>query len=64
MVPLADVLAAIRGEAELPDRAVAITVDDAYRSVYEVGYPLLRGAACRSRSSSPPIRSMSVSPTS
>jgi biofilm PGA synthesis lipoprotein PgaB len=42
VVPLADVLAALRDGVELPDRAVAITVDDAYRSVYEVGYPLLR----------------------
>ena len=42
VVPLADVLAAIRGEAELPDRAVAITIDDAYRSVYTVGYPRFR----------------------
>jgi peptidoglycan/xylan/chitin deacetylase (PgdA/CDA1 family) len=42
VVPLAAVLAAIRGEGVLPDRAVAITVDDAYRSVYDVGFPLLR----------------------
>jgi biofilm PGA synthesis lipoprotein PgaB len=42
VVPLADVVAAIRGEAELPDRAVAITVDDAYLSVFRVAYPLLR----------------------
>ena len=42
VVPLADVLAAIRGEGELPDRALAITVDDAYRSVYSVGYPIFK----------------------
>ena len=42
VVPLADVLAAIRGDGELPDRAVAITIDDAYRSVYTVGYPRFR----------------------
>jgi peptidoglycan/xylan/chitin deacetylase (PgdA/CDA1 family) len=42
VVPLADVLAAVRGDGGLPDRAVAITVDDAYRSVYSVGFPLLR----------------------
>ena len=42
VVPLADVLAAIRGEADLPDLAVAITIDDAYRSVYTVGYPMFR----------------------
>ncbi|MEE4272056.1 MAG: polysaccharide deacetylase family protein, partial [Thermoanaerobaculales bacterium] len=42
VVPLADVLAAVGGDGGLPDRAVAITVDDAYRSVYSVGFPLLR----------------------
>ncbi|MEX1310953.1 MAG: polysaccharide deacetylase family protein [Candidatus Sulfomarinibacteraceae bacterium] len=42
VVPLSDVLAAIRGDGELPDRAVALTVDDAYRSVYTVGYPRFR----------------------
>jgi peptidoglycan/xylan/chitin deacetylase (PgdA/CDA1 family) len=42
VVPLTDVLAAIRGDGELPDRAVAITIDDAYRSVYTVGYPRFR----------------------
>ncbi len=42
VVPLGDVVAAIRGEAELPDRAVAITVDDAYLSVYEVAFPRLK----------------------
>jgi len=42
VVPLADVVAAIRGDGNLPDRAVAITVDDAYRSVHAVGYPRFR----------------------
>ena len=42
VVPLADVVAAIRGGGELPDRALAITVDDAYRSVYSVGYPIFK----------------------
>ena len=42
VVPLGDVVAAIRGETELPDGAVAITVDDAYLSVYEVAYPRLK----------------------
>jgi len=42
VVPLADVLAALRGDVELPDRTVVITVDDAYRSVYTVGYPRMR----------------------
>jgi peptidoglycan/xylan/chitin deacetylase (PgdA/CDA1 family) len=42
VVPLTDVVAAISGDGELPDRAVAITIDDAYRSVYTVGYPRFR----------------------
>jgi len=42
VVPLADVHAAIRDGVPLPERAVAITIDDAYRSVYEVAYPLFR----------------------
>lgn len=42
VVPLADVVAAIQGKAELPERAVAITVDDAYRSVYTAAFPRLR----------------------
>ena len=42
VVPLADVVAAIRGGGELPGRALAITVDDAYRSVYSVGYPIFK----------------------
>ena len=42
VVPLADVVAAVRDGGELPDRAVAITVDDAYRSVYEEAFPRLR----------------------
>jgi peptidoglycan/xylan/chitin deacetylase (PgdA/CDA1 family) len=42
VVPLADVIAAISGEGGLPDRAIAITVDDAYRSVFEIGYPIFR----------------------
>jgi biofilm PGA synthesis lipoprotein PgaB len=42
VVPLTDVVAAISGSAVLPERAVAITVDDAYRSVYEEAFPRLR----------------------
>jgi len=42
VVPLADVLAAIKDSASLPDRAVAITIDDAYRSVYDVAFPLFK----------------------
>jgi peptidoglycan/xylan/chitin deacetylase (PgdA/CDA1 family) len=42
VVPLADVHAAINDESSLPDRAVSITIDDAYRSVYDVAFPLFR----------------------
>ena len=42
VVPLADVVAATSGDGNLPDRAVAITIDDAYRSVYTGGYPRFR----------------------
>ena len=41
VVALDDVLAFMRGERALPKRAVAITIDDGYRSTYEVAYPLL-----------------------
>jgi peptidoglycan/xylan/chitin deacetylase (PgdA/CDA1 family) len=42
VVPLAEVVASVRGRAELPERAVAITIDDGYRSVYEQAWPRLR----------------------
>jgi len=42
VVPMADVLAAVSDGAALPPRAVAITIDDAYRSVHDVAYPLLK----------------------
>jgi peptidoglycan/xylan/chitin deacetylase (PgdA/CDA1 family) len=42
VVPLTDVIATLNEGQPLPPRAVAITIDDAYRSVYEVGYPRLR----------------------
>jgi peptidoglycan/xylan/chitin deacetylase (PgdA/CDA1 family) len=41
VVPLTDVLDALAGGRSLPCRAVAITIDDAYRSVYDVAFPLL-----------------------
>jgi peptidoglycan/xylan/chitin deacetylase (PgdA/CDA1 family) len=42
VVSLADVLAAVNEGTRLPERAVAITIDDAYRSVYDVAYPLFK----------------------
>lgn len=44
VMPLADLVAAVRAGRPVPDRAVAITVDDAYRSLYEVAWPKLRDA--------------------
>ena len=43
VVPLARLVAFLRGEQALPERAVVITVDDAYRSVATVGHPILAG---------------------
>lgn len=40
--PLEDAVKAIRNNEPLPERAVAITIDDAYRSVYEEIYPRLK----------------------
>lgn len=42
VVPLADVHAAINDNTPLPERAVAITIDDAYRSVYDVAFPMFK----------------------
>jgi peptidoglycan/xylan/chitin deacetylase (PgdA/CDA1 family) len=42
VVSLEDVAAALRGEAELPANAAALTFDDAYRSVLELVDPVLR----------------------
>ena len=40
--PLARIVRALQAGAHMPDRVVAITVDDAYRSVYEEAFPRLR----------------------
>ena len=44
VLPLEEIVAAIRNGTELPDRAVAITIDDAYLSVYAEAWPRLRAA--------------------
>jgi biofilm PGA synthesis lipoprotein PgaB len=42
VMPLAEVVAGLRDSAtELPDRAVALTFDDGYRSVFTTAFPLL-----------------------
>ncbi|MEC9346220.1 MAG: polysaccharide deacetylase family protein [Pseudomonadota bacterium] len=40
--PLSRVVAALRDGSDIPDRTVAITVDDAYRSVATQGWPRLK----------------------
>lgn len=44
VLPLPEIAAALRTGKPLPDRAVAITIDDAYRSVYTEAWPRLRKA--------------------
>jgi peptidoglycan/xylan/chitin deacetylase (PgdA/CDA1 family) len=44
VMDLEKVIAAFESGEELPDRALAITIDDAYLSVYEKAWPLLREA--------------------
>lgn len=42
VVPLPEIVAALRDGRKLPDRTVAITVDDAYSSVFERAWPILQ----------------------
>lgn len=44
VMPLADIVARLNAGEALPERAVAITVDDAYRSVYAVAWPRFKAA--------------------
>ncbi|WP_316975911.1 polysaccharide deacetylase family protein [Shumkonia mesophila] len=44
VLPVPEIVAAIREGKPLPDRAVGITIDDAYRSVFENGWPRLKAA--------------------
>jgi peptidoglycan/xylan/chitin deacetylase (PgdA/CDA1 family) len=44
VMPLEDIVSAFRRKEALPDRAVALTIDDAYRSVYQEAWPRLRKA--------------------
>lgn len=42
ILPLEEIVKALKEKKELPDKTVAITIDDAYLSVYEAAFPLLR----------------------
>jgi len=42
IVPLHEVVRAWATGAPLPDRAAVVTIDDGYRSIYTVAYPVLR----------------------
>jgi peptidoglycan/xylan/chitin deacetylase (PgdA/CDA1 family) len=42
VLPLSRLLAALRHKTSLPPGAVVITIDDAYRSIYDTAYPRLR----------------------
>ena len=44
VMPLPEIVAALASGKPLPDRAVAITIDDAFRSVYDEAWPRLRKA--------------------
>lgn len=44
VVPVPEIVSALRGRTPLPDKAVGITVDDAYLSVYEQAWPRFRAA--------------------
>lgn len=42
VLPLENIVAALRDGSPLPDRAAAITFDDGYRNNYDTAYPMLR----------------------
>jgi len=44
VMALPDIVAAMKAGKPLPDRAVAITIDDAYATIYEHAFPRLRKA--------------------
>ena len=44
VLPLSEVMARIRSRSSLPDRAVVITLDDAFRSAYAEAWPRLQRA--------------------
>lgn len=44
VLPVSDIVAALRGGRPLPDRTIGITIDDAYLTVFEQAWPRLRKA--------------------
>ncbi|MES2572207.1 MAG: polysaccharide deacetylase family protein [Verrucomicrobiota bacterium] len=42
VIPMADFLAWRRGEKEIPAKSCLVTIDDGYRSAYEVAWPILK----------------------
>lgn len=44
VLPLGEIVAALKTGAPLPDKAVAVTIDDAYLSVYKVAWPRFKAA--------------------
>ncbi len=42
VIPLRDLEGFLNGSKPLPKRAVVITIDDGYRSVYDIAFPILR----------------------
>jgi len=42
VIPLKQLLAFLRGEVAIPRRSVVLTIDDGYRSVYDLAYPVLK----------------------
>lgn len=42
VIPLSGIHSFLKGDTTLPRRAVVITIDDGYRSSYDIAYPILR----------------------
>lgn len=42
VIPLKDLLGFLKGERQLPKRAVVLTIDDGHRSIYKEAFPILK----------------------